>query len=208
MISIAVALLLSASTPSRLPPVERCGGDPAFGKFRSELQASVARRDVEALFRLMADDVRVTFGGRSGKADFLDYWQRSPSQPHALWRELEEVLRLGCARAVDGQGGEYRAFPAMFVTGDDLDGFTTWVSRPGAVLRAKPSSGSRPLQRLPSWTVIEADDFDGGPWLAVRTPRGRSGFVARGAARSIIDYRLIAKRRGGRWMITAFIAGD
>jgi hypothetical protein len=208
MISVAAAVLLSAGVPSRLPPVERCVGDPAFAKFRSELQSSVARRDAEDLFRLMADDVRITFGGRSGKADFRDYWQRSASRRQALWRELDAVLRLGCATDVDGQGVEYRAFPAMFVTGDDLDGFTTWVSRPGAMLRAKPSSRSRSLQRLPSWTVLQADDSDGGAWIAVRTPRGRDGFIARDDARSIIDYRLIAKRRGERWMITAFIAGD
>jgi len=203
MISSVVALLLAVGAPSRLPPVEQCSGDPAFAEFRRQLDASVARQDADALFELMADDVRVTFGGRSGKAQFRDHWKQQN-----LWRELDEVLRLGCAKAVNGQGIEYRAFPAMFVTGDDLDGFTTWLSRPGAVLRAKPSSTANPLQHLPSWTVLQVDDFDGGAWLAVRTPRGRKGFVAQSEVRSIIDYRLVAERRKGRWMITAFVAGD
>jgi hypothetical protein len=201
-------LALAIAGPTRLPPVDRCGGDPAFAEFRRQLETSVTRHDAEALFALMADDVRVTFGGRSGKADFRDYWDRTPSQRGALWGELNEVLRLGCAKAVDGQGVEYRAFPAMFVTGDDLDGFTTWLSRPGAVLHAKPALESAVLQKLPSWTVLQAGDFDGGAWLAVRTPKGRSGFVERGQIRSLIDYRLIAEPRRGRWKITAFVAGD
>ena len=201
-------VLAAAVLPSRLPPVERCAGDPAFAQFRSQLEASVARRDIKALTGLMAEDVRLTFGGRWGKAGFHEYWTQTPERRQVLWSELDDALRLGCASATDGRGVEYRAFPPMFVTSEDLDGYSTLVSRPGATLRAKPSSRGRLLQRLPPWTVLQTQSYEDGEWRAVRTPRGQRGFVHRKMARSLIDYRLIAGRRSGEWRITAFIAGD
>ena len=96
----------------------------------------------------------------------------------------------------------------MFVTGDGLDGFSTWASLPGAVLRAKPDGKAAARMRLPSWTVLSEVEHDGGSWIEVRTPKGRSGYVSTEEVRSLLDYRLIFGRREAQWRITAFIAGD
>ena len=125
-----------------------------------------------------------------------------------LWSELESALRLGCAQATDGEGKPYKAIPGMFVTGDDLDGFSTWVSLPGAVLRSKPNAQSQAKMRLPAWTVLGEVEHDGGSWIEVRTPKGSDGFVSTEQVRSLIDYRIIFGQRDGRWQITAFVAGD
>ena len=204
---LIAALALAAAAPTRLPPVERCGGDAQFSALRGQLEQVVARQDFDGLLSLMSDDVRVTFGGRYGRESFRRYWAQSKEHGE-LWNEFQKALRLGCATAIDGQGKDYRAIPAMFVTGGDLDGFSTWVALPGAVLRTRPNARAAPTMRLPAWTVLDEVEHDGGPWIEARTPKGRHGYVATSQARSIIDYRIVFGRRGGQWKITAFIAGD
>ena len=166
------------------------------------------RHDLDGLMSLMSEDVRVSFGGQSGRERFSDYWTASEQDQELLWAELGSALRLGCAQAVDGEGKPYRAIPAMFVTGDGLDGFSTWASLPGAVLRSKPDAKAVARMRLPAWTVLSEVEHDGGSWIEVRTPKGRDGFVSTEQVRSLIDYRIIFGQREGRWQITAFVAGD
>ena len=175
---------------------------------RQQVQKAVDKRDLNGLMSLMSDDIRVTFGGQSGPERFSDFWTASDQDQDLLWSELASALRLGCAQAVDGEGKPYRAIPAMFVTGDGLDGFSTWTSLPGAVLRSKPDEKAEVRMRLPAWTVLSEVEHDGGSWIEVRTPKGRSGYVSTDQVRSLLDYRLIFGRRDGQWRITAFIAGD
>ena len=205
---LSVAIALAAAAPLRLPPVELCGGDAEFVQVREQLDKAVAARDVDGLIALMSEDVRSSFGGGVGREGFKQRWASAPQERTRLWDELGQAMQLGCAKAVDGQGREYRAMPAMFVTGDGLDGFSTWVARPGAVLRAKPSVGAKAKMRLPAWTVLEEVEHDGGDWIEARTPKGSRGFISTAQARSLLDYRIVFGRRDGRWRITAFVAGD
>ena len=206
MFLTAIGLALAA--PASLPPVEQCRGDAEFSRVRQQLQKAVEARDLKGVMALMSDDVRVSFGGLSGPERFSDYWTASDQDQELLWSKLGSALRLGCAQAVDGEGNPYRAIPAMFVTGDGLDGFSTWASLPGAVLRARPDETAPAKMRLPSWTVLSEVEHDGGSWIEVRTPKGSSGYVSTEQARSLLDYRLIFGRRDGQWRITAFVAGD
>ena len=185
------------STPTRLPPVEQCADTSGFADFRKSLTAAVAARDMAALTALMSDDVHVSFGGRFGKLQFVNFWGQTPTEHARLWRQMDTILGLGCATTRDGRGVEYRALPAMFVTSRGLDGFTTWVALPGAILRARPTPRAKAVLRLPAWTVLEAES-DGGDWLEARTPKGRRGHVAGSQVRSTIDYRLIMEQRGGQ----------
>lgn len=206
MLTIAFALAVAA--PVRLPPVEQCVGDAGFGRIRKELQAAVAKRDLNGLLELMSDDVIVSFGGQRGRERFADYWTVSSEDEDLLWSELGTAMKLGCAGAKDGQGRPYKSIPAMFVRGDGLDGFSTWVALPGAVLRAKPEAKAAARMRLPAWTVLGEVEHDGGSWIEVRTPKGTKGYVSTEQARSLIDYRIIFGKRDGQWRITAFVAGD
>lgn len=205
---LTVAIALATAAPVRLPPVDRCAGDASFSRVRLELQKAVTRRDMDGLLALMSDDVMVDFGGGSGRERFTDYWVLSADDRDLLWSELGAALRLGCAEAKDGAGNPYKAIPAMFVTGDDLDGFSTWVALPGAVLRTKPDAKSQAKMRLPAWTVLGAVEHGGSSWIKVRTPKGANGYVTNEQVRSLIDYRIIFEQREGQWRITAFVAGD
>ena len=202
------ALFLATATPIRLPPVEQCRGDADFTRVRQKLEAVVHARDLDGLLSLMSADVRVTFGGRYGREGFRQHWTSAPGERDRLWKELDRALRLGCAEAVSGDGTAYRAIPAMFVTGDDLDGFSTWVALPGAVLRDRSTARAKARMRLPAWTVLDQVEHDGGSWIQARTPKGRRGYVPTSEARSLLDYRIIFGRRDGNWRITAFVAGD
>ena len=146
MLTIAFAMAVAA--PVSLPPVDRCRGDAEFSRLRAQRQKAVDKRDLDGLLALMSDDVRVSFGGASGRERFSDYWTASEQDRELLWSELGSALRLGCAQATDEEGKPYKAIPGMFVIGDDLDGFSTWVSLPGAVLRSKPNAQSQPKMRL------------------------------------------------------------
>jgi hypothetical protein len=200
-LSLLAALALSAAV--RLPPIDQCQGDSKFDEFRAALTGAVEKQDIDALLSLMADDVRVIFGGRYGKEQFRAYWRTAPSGSEGLWAELSEVLSLGCAIK-----GEARVFPSMFAQTDDFDGFETWIARPGARLRRTPSLNGPIVARL-SWDVLQLDgQWDGGAWIPVRWTGGRRGFVHQSAVRSPIDYRLVVNRRGEDWRVTAFVAGD
>lgn len=202
------ALIFAAAVPVRLPPVEQCIGDPEFNRVRRQLERVVETRDFDGLLQLTSDNIRVNFGGRSGRESFSDYWTAASEDRELLWDELRSALRLGCAQAKDGEGKPYRAIPAMFVTGDDLDGFSTWVALPNAKLRSQPNASSQSKMRVPAWTVLNEVEHDGGSWIKVSTPKGRSGYVSTEEARSLLDYRIIFGRRDGQWRITAFVAGD
>ena len=205
---IVLALILAAAAPVRLPPVEQCVGDSDFNRVRRQLEKVVETRDLDGLLQLTSEDVRASFAGRSGRESFTDYWTAATEDRELLWNELRSALRLGCAQAKDGEGNPYRAIPSMFVTGDDLDGFATWVALPGSVLRTQANATSPATMRLPAWTVLDEVEHDGGFWIKVRTPKGRGGYVSTAQARSLLDYRIIFSRRGGQWRITAFVAGD
>jgi hypothetical protein len=63
-----------------------------------------------------------------------------------------------------------------------------------------------------SWHVVEDasgdDAAEAGAWRRVRLGDGRIGYMGSGDLRSDIDYRAIFERRGGRWLLTVFVAGD
>src|SRR5258706_126988 len=80
----------------RLPPVDRCAPDPSFVAFRSQLRAAVARRDGVWLLSIAAPDIEYSFGDTPGRAGFARVWGLNRPATSRIWRELGEVLRLGC----------------------------------------------------------------------------------------------------------------
>ena len=202
MIGIALALAISAT---RLPPTDQCIADQSFVQFRSELQRTVARRDSAALLRLVADDVYASFGGHIGKADFIDLWDLRKQPEHSrIWRELGGALKLGCAIQ-----GDARVAPSFDAQVDPArDPFETRVALPGAVLRQGPNDGSRSLATLDWHLLTLTEAWEGGPWVHVRLDDGRSGYVREAMARSVIGYRAAFEQRGGKWLMTSFVAGD
>ena len=215
MIKLAAALLLasfvaaaSAATPApRLPPVDQCAAKPGFKIYKDALKRSVDRRNGDGLLALLAPDVLVNFGGESGRDAFAREWDLKAGVPEELWKQLAGILALGCAKSTG-----VLVIPSMASQFDSdadegaLDKLVVISS--SAELRAAPDSASARVASL-SWDVVTAlERRHQDDWVKVQLADGRKGWVAGSQMRSPLDYRAIIEKRDGRWMITAFVAGD
>lgn len=203
----ALAAAAPVLTPAWLPPVEQCRDDPGFDRFRSALEDAVTRKDVAALRRLAAPEIIADFGGGSSWDSFAERWGlNTNSAMSSLWKEVAAVIALGCAPTPDGG----RVFPGMFeAMGDDVDPFELVVARPGTQLHSLPRKGSSIIASLEWSSAILVDAKAPEGWARVQLlGNGPLGWVETGGLLSPLGYRLVSERRGGRWVITAFVAGD
>ena len=198
------ALALAGAAPDRLPPIDQCQTEPSLVAFREALGDAAKKRDVEALLRLTIDDVQTDFGGGSGKAEFTRHWRLDRPDQSGLWTELAAILGLGCT--LDGSTA---VIPSLSEPMDSLDAFETYVAIiPGSPLRREPREDSGAVAKL-DWHLLTLKSATvDRRWFHVQLADGRSGYVRADEVRSPIDYRLVAERRGKRWLITAFVAGD
>lgn len=205
LLSLLIAAEPPASSLRRLPPVDRCAGDSSFAAFRDDLLSAIERRDAAHVLRVAADDISVDFGGGAGRDYFREAWKLQRPAQSELWRELAEVLRLGCDVAEDGS---YWA-PALHLSDQVDDVFETLLAvRPGSVLRAAPDDRAAAVAEL-EWDLLQALEWDEeGDWWKVRMADGREGYARRSDLRMPADFRAGFQKVDGRWRMIAFIAGD
>lgn len=185
-------------------PRDECATLPGAIEFREQLNKVVADRDIEGLIALVANDVRLNFGGGAGANLLRSQLMQSD---RSLWDELDEMLALGCAK--NGQGGITIPwyFEQDFGSIDPMAGML--VRGENVPLMSAPDGDSDELRKL-SWDVVElTDGFQPtAPFQKVKLPDRTAGYIETGSLRSLIDYRLIASSRNGKWSITSLIAGD
>ena len=187
-----------------MAPIDRCTDDKGFVQFRSELRRIVARRDTRAMLSVLADDVHASLGGHIGKQGFIELWGLEKNARSSLvWKELGDALRFGCTM----RSGVATAPSFGDQLSEDRDPFETFVALPGALLRERKSDGSPAVARL-NWHVLTLEKWDGGSWVGVKLDDGRSGYVRESMIRSPIGYRAWFHKRGGRWKMAGFLAGD
>ncbi len=189
-------------------PRNECGGEEGAHAFLAALGAAVELRDTDLMAALAAEDIKLDFGGGEGVEEFR---LRLESESLGLWEELEQVVSMGCA--VNRQGGI--TLPLYFAKDIDSDPYeTVIVAGQPVFVHAGPAPHSSRIADV-SWQALEvigsAETPDG--WVHVALPEhilggADEGYVRAENLRSVIDYRLIASSRNGRWRITAFIAGD
>lgn len=210
-VALLVAALIAAAPAQasqlKLPPVDQCSGDATFVQFRTALAKAVEKRDAKSLLQLLAPDVTVNFGGDVGRKSFATQWELDRPAKSGLWHELSAIAKLGCARVQQA-----RVMPSLagqFNPGDDHDAFEKMiVISPAARLRKTRAANSATVATL-SWDVVTAIEApDDGAEIKVRTAGGREGWLSRSQLRSPLDYRAVVEKRKGKWMITAFVAGD
>ena len=191
-----------------LYPRNECTGVPGLGPLDSKLREAARTRDKAALLALVDDTISLDFGGGSGKAELA---KRLTSPDYRLWDELDRVLKLGCGFTPHDQGDQSASWPWYFHKslgqGDPYETYLVTGSR--VRLRSGPSLGSRVIGNV-SWDYVFMSDFpkEGARFAKVRTRSGRTGYISVDYLRSEVDYRLVAGKEGGKWTITAFIAGD
>ena len=212
---LLAALLIAApvgasAQPRRVPPVDQCASDRSFVAFRSGLNAAIARRDAATILSIVSDDISYSFGDAPGRAGFAEAWRLDRPAASPLWRELGAALRLGCAR--DREGALWA--PSMSMPNEDDPDDATYggivvAVAPGAALRAAPSDRARIVAPLRYDVLVLPPDDDGrGAWVRAEMDERRRGWIRRSQVRAFTDYRAVFEKRGGRWRMTAFVAGD
>jgi hypothetical protein len=207
---IAPAAEATPFAKGRFAPRDECGGLEGASDFRMRLTEAVRLRDAGTIAALAADDVKLDFGGGEGTAELK---ARLGDPERELWRALDELLTLGCAASEDGgitipwffaqEMGEIDPYSALLVMGEDVP------------VLAEPRASAERLDAI-TWDLVEAASYyddsassdPEAPFQKVRVAGGGIGFIATEKLRSLIDYRLIASSRNGRWRITSFVAGD
>lgn len=208
-IVVALALLSMASSaaalPARLPPIEQCKSDAGFNRFRNKLTQVVARHDRHGLLALLDPNVMIGFDGQRGRDQFARRWSFDPTEYGNVWDQLRTMLRLGC---VNPNG--VRLIPSLSEQLDDHgadEAFELRLILPGAKLFTEPGNEATATS-VPAWSLATATESPGDLWTGVRLADGRQGLVPDDKVYEPLGYRMTIEKRGGRWMITAFVAGD
>lgn len=211
---LTVFLLLQAAAGAaqvgKLLPTDEAVRDPQLFAFRAQLQAAIARRDVQAVLDAVHPNIKNGFGGNDGFEEFKKQWKLTgPSQDTSpLWDELGTVLALG------GSFQNKDNFVAPYV-------FSKWPERTdafehvavvgtGVRVRSQPGAQGAILTSL-TFDVVQVQPRTPGlpaDWTPVKLRDGRKGFIASRYVRSSVDYRAFLTRESGRWRLTFFVAGD
>lgn len=216
---IVIALVVLFQIPTargtqtrKLYPVDDAAKDPTFFTFRARLIQAVQRRDATYLLSILSPKISNSFGGSEGVAEFKAMWKPESSQSR-VWTELAKVLSLGGAFDKDG------SFSAPYLHASwpesEGDGFDLGVIVGENVrVRAAPQISASVIQNL-SFDIVDVPDWKTAQvrgekrnWVKVKLAGGQTGYVAEEFIRSPIDYRAIFEKQDGRWLMTAFIAGD
>ncbi len=202
-----------------LAPRDDCVALAGAEDFLAMLEGAIALRDTEVLLALAAEDVKLGFGGADGLENLRASLEADGSP---LWDELSEIMLLGCA--ANGQGGLTMPwYFAQDLKGEPYESFV--VTTDDGPLHSEPRESSSRIAIL-NWQEVEVRFGQDGTmlvggnvedpensWYGVRViPEAGEepveGFIRASQLRSVIDYRLIAASRNGRWRITALLAGD
>lgn len=186
-------------------PQEECARLQGSYAFRIALADAVLARDTDRFTALVADDVTLDFGGGAGKAELV---RRLNDKAFAMWDRLEALLALGCG----SDRADYLVVPSFFIRDIGAsDSFKAMVVTGSDVpLLELAEQGAKPVRTL-SWELVELVRSlkPGKPYqLVTASADGETGYVATSSLRSLLDYRLLAERREGKWKVTALIAGD
>ena len=201
-----VLLAQVATAQTRLPPADQATKVPDFFAFRAQLQTAIARHDHHAVVSALHKDVKLSFGGDTGIADFNALWR--PSAPDSpLWAVLGNTLALGGTFAPDG------SFTAPYLFSqwpNSRDAFTSMVAVGTNIRVHQTPSASAPVIAKLDFSIVELAGTapPNESWTAVKLPSGQTGFVEAKYLRSPIDYRVRFAKHDGRWQIVLFLAGD
>lgn len=217
--TVASISILLASEHKALP-VDEAPKDASLLQFRNQLLDAVARRDVGFVVKQVTVDIQLSFGGHSGRKRLrralengpVDYVtseieHRAVSKREGYWDALEQALHMG------GQFTHPDVFEAPYTWTFKLpkksDPFTTYfVTTKNAPLRNRPSKFGTITDTLSYDVVSVIAGENGTRFREIVLASDQQGFVHEDNLRSRLDYRVIMKKTNGKWLITAFIAGD
>ena len=184
-------------------PRDTCTDLKGADQFRRDLAVAVEARDADGLVALAAEDVKLDFGGGTGRAELK---KRLTAPDRKLWQELGDLLTLGCSANKQGGMTIPWYFDQTIEGADPMTGMI--VTGENVPVLASPEEGAEPVAAL-SWDVVQISALKpDDAFQKVRTKDDVEGYIATDKLRSLIDYRLIAASRNGTWRIVSLVAGD
>lgn len=205
---LSCAAVFAADSPMRLLPVDEAARDPSFFIFRARLFEIIARRDADAILRVLDPQIRNSFGGDGGVQEFKEMWK--PEEVDSkLWSDLAKVLAMG------GKWDGTKGFEAPYVSAawpENLDPFDYGaITAENVRVRAKPAADGEVIGSL-SFAIVHVlewpDDTPGASWVKIQLVDGREGFVAGDFVGSAAGLRAYFEKRNGAWKLISFVAGD
>ena len=190
--------------PGQYTPRDECSAQPGGAQFLAMLKDAVAARDAVSLALLSSPEIMLDLGGGQGR----DELQRRLLPQSDLWPELDRILALGCAWDEDNQA---LVLPWFFNQDlGDSDPYGTTVTLGKVPLRKEQAPNSAVRATL-DWQLVfigESKDI-GSPLVPVSViDSDLEGYAELEKLRSQLDYRIRAENRDGKWLITAFVAGE
>lgn len=195
-------------------PIDEAKTDASFFAFRTKLIEAAKKRDAKYVSSVLDRDVKNSFGGNDGIEEFKKHWKINDSTSK-FWVEFLSVITNGGKFIKEGKSKLFFA-PYTFTSfPGDLDAFSHNIITGDKVkLRLKADANSPVVASL-SYNVVEIlesvkakENTEKVCWYEIKTLGGKRGYVKAEFARSPIDYRAGFEKKGGRWKMTAFIAGD
>src|SRR5215471_15246263 len=201
----------------KLLPVDEGSKDPTFKAFRDALIDAVKRKDTQFVLGGVAPDILNDFGGGNGIQNFKTKWRLGKTEESKLWAELDTVLSMGGSFRVEEDKKTfwapyvYSTWPDDFDCGEDAQCYAVTGDHVNA--RREPGS-TAPIVASLSYDIVKSKIEDTGSkkkpdgWTKIVVPGGATGYVATPFPRNPIDYRPGFAKVKGKWLMTAFIAGD
>jgi hypothetical protein len=220
LVFLAGAAVAASAQERYLKPVDEGTKDASFAAFRKQVIAAAERRDAKFIYGILDPKIHLSFGGESGVNDFKRIWKLE-AKDSKFWDEFLRVMRGGGSFGRDNRDRP-TIFAAPYTYSDwpnDIDGFDLYAIFGNNVnLRETPSREGRVLGQL-SYNIVKVDHdrskFKPGgedsrefEWYYVETLGGKKGYVFADFVRSHVDYRAGFEKKGGRWKMIFFIAGD
>lgn len=194
----------------KLQPVDEA--DASFSAFRSEVLAALQRKDTTYLYRMLAPEIKNSFGGDDSIAGFKRMWQ--PSSPESqVWDALSRALSMG-GKLADSTF----VFPYVYaVWPDSIDAFEHVAITGENVLAHEDSDEQSPAVATLNRDIVAVEGWHGlgdkgvptrTSWVQIKLPSGNTAFVNGLSAYSPVSWRGFFQKRSGRWVLTLFVAGD
>ena len=198
-------------------PRDEAEVNPDFLKFRQELGQALQKKDLDFVVSHLDENVKLTFGGREGKKDFLKIWnlEKNPEKSK-MWQTFLNVIDLG-GRFSDQERNSFVA-PYTFLAEEVEDSYQNLiVIGENVTVRKTPSTKGailgflsydvvkRVYESNPPQETINGETFS---WMKIETKEGVVDYVYGKYIRSPIDYRVNFVNKDGTWKINLFIAGD
>jgi hypothetical protein len=212
---IAVLILASSVTGQEryLKPVDKASESKSFLEFRTKVIDAAERRDAKFIFSILDPQIKLSFGGDGGVADFKSMWELERKDSR-FWGEFLKVMKNGG----DLGNGKNRlnSFTAPYTHSswpEDIDAMENSAILGNKVnLRETPSMDGKVIGQL-SYNIVKVSDSilkegEVADWVKVESLGGKLGWVKGEYVRSPIDFRAGFEKKRGVWKMTFFIAGD